>query len=147
VHRDPPTMGGNYPLRMTCGHTRWGIHAQWRDDALMLRLQRGRPVLYINPADAAARGITDAAMVEVFNDVGRYRVQALVTPAMQPGQVHTYHAWETFMFPDGKSHAGLFASQLKPLGMVSNYGHIVYAPMYYQPNNVDKGTCVNVRPV
>jgi DMSO reductase family type II enzyme molybdopterin subunit len=145
VHRDPPKMGGNYPLRMTCGHTRWGIHSQWRDNALMLRLQRGQPILYINPADAGARGITDGAMVEVFNDVGRYRVQALVTPAMQPGQVHTYHAWETFMFPDGQSHAGVFASQLKPLGMVGNYGHLFYAPMYYQPNNVDKGTCVDVR--
>jgi complex iron-sulfur molybdoenzyme family reductase subunit alpha len=114
---------------------------------MMLRLQRGQPILYVSPADAATRGINDGDIVEVFNDVGRCRVQALVTPAMQPGQVHTYHAWETFMFAGGKSHSSLFASPIKPLGMVGNYGHLIYQPLYYQPNNVDKGTCVDVRRV
>jgi len=147
VHRDPPKMGGDYPLRVTCGHTRWGIHSQWRDNALMLRLQRGAPIIYINPADAKARDIRDGDVVEVFNDVGHCRLHALVTPAMQPGQMHVYHAWERYMFEDGMSHAGIFASQLKPLGFVGDYGHLYFFPMYYQPNNVDKGTCADVRRV
>jgi len=145
VHREPPKMGGDHPLHITSGHTRWGIHSQWRDNPIMLRLQRGQPIIYISPEDAKTRGIDDGDMVEVFNDVGRYRVQALVTPAMQPGQVHTYHGWETYMFKDGHSHASIFASQVKPLGFVGNYGHLFYVPLYYQPNNVDKGTRVDVR--
>jgi anaerobic selenocysteine-containing dehydrogenase len=147
VHRDAPKMGGDHPLRITCGHTRWGIHSMWRDSLSMLQLQRGQPIIYMNPVDAEQRGIQDSDTVEVFNDVGRFRVQALVTPAMQPGQIHTYHAWETFMFKDGLSHAGIFASQLKPLAMVGNYGHLFYMPAYYQPNNVDKATTVDVRKV
>jgi complex iron-sulfur molybdoenzyme family reductase subunit alpha len=94
VHRDPIEQGGDHPLRLTFGHARWSIHSMWRDNPLMLRLQRGEPIMYINAKDAAARGVGDNDMVEVFNDVGDFRVRALVTPAMQPGQVHLYHAWE-----------------------------------------------------
>ena len=145
VHRDPPKAGGDHPLRITSGHTRWGIHSQWRDNPLMLRLQRGEPLLYMSPTDAEPRGIKDADYVEVFNDVGRFCVKVMVTPAMQPTQVHIYHGWEQFMFKGHTSKASVFASQLKPLGFVGNYGHLHYEPTYYQPNNVDKGTYVNVR--
>jgi DMSO reductase family type II enzyme molybdopterin subunit len=40
VHKEPPKAGGDYPLRLSGGHTRWSIHATWRDSPLMLRLQR-----------------------------------------------------------------------------------------------------------
>ena len=33
VHKEPPMAGGDYPLRLTGGHTRWSIHATWRDVA------------------------------------------------------------------------------------------------------------------
>ena len=59
VHKEPPRAGGDYPLRMTGGHTRWSIHATWRDSALMLRLQRGEPALWVSSLDASARGIRD----------------------------------------------------------------------------------------
>jgi complex iron-sulfur molybdoenzyme family reductase subunit alpha len=145
VHRDPIEQGGDHPLRLTFGHARWSIHSMWRDNPLMLRLQRGEPIMYINAKDAAARGVGDNDMVEVFNDVGDFRVRALVTPAMQPGQVHLYHAWEKFQYQGGKSHSAVCASQLNPLLMVGNYGHIRYTPSGYQPNNNDKGTTVEVR--
>jgi DMSO reductase family type II enzyme molybdopterin subunit len=145
VHREPPRMGGDYPLRMTCGHTRWGIHSWMRDNPLMLRLQRGEPIIYMNSLDAGARGIRDNDLVEMFNDISSAQVRVMVTPTMQPGQVHIYHAWEQFQFKDGKSHSGVYATQLKPLNMVGNYGHLYYTTGYYQPNNVDKGTTIEVR--
>ncbi len=145
IYHEPPKMGGDHPLRITSGHARWSIHSQWRDNPILLRLQRGQPIVYMSPVDAEPRGIKDGDMVEVFNDVGSYRVMVMVTPTMQPGQMHTYHGWEPFMFDKHHSKAGIFASQLKPLAFVGNYGHLRYQPMYYQPNNVDKGTTVDVR--
>jgi DMSO reductase family type II enzyme molybdopterin subunit len=145
VYREPPRMGGDYPLLMTCGHTRWGIHSWMRDNSLMLRLQRGEPLIYMNPRDADARDIRDNELVEMFNDVSSAKVRVMVTPTMQHGQVHIYHAWETFQFADGKSHSGVYATQLKPLNMVGNYGQMFYAPGYYQPNNIDKGNTIEVR--
>ncbi|AMN47556.1 putative steroid C25 dehydrogenase (S25dA4) [Steroidobacter denitrificans] len=147
VHRDPPKMGGDYPLCLTGGHTRWGIHSLWRDNELMLRLQRGEPLIYMNPADARERGVQDHDEVEVFNDVGRFRCRVMVTPTMQPGQIHSYHAWEPFQFKNHSSMDTVLASQLKPLLFVGNYGHLRYLPLYYQPNNVDRGTRIDVRKV
>jgi nitrate reductase alpha subunit len=145
VYRDPPKQGGNYPLRLTSGHARWSVHALWRDNPLILHLQRGEPIVYMNPEDAAARDIRDHDTVQVVNDVGEFLTKVLLTPTMQPGQVHVYHAWETFQYKDGRSHAAVCASQLNPLLMVGNYGHVHYHPGGYQPNNNDKGTTVEVR--
>ena len=39
----------------------------------------GREPIYLNPDDAAARGIVDGAVVEVFNDRGRCLAGAVVT--------------------------------------------------------------------
>ncbi len=63
THKEPPLVGGNYPLVLSGGHTRWSIHAGWRDDPLMLREQRDEPVMYMNIADAKTRGISDADIV------------------------------------------------------------------------------------
>jgi nitrate reductase alpha subunit len=27
VHKEPPKAGGDFPIRLTGGHTRWSIHA------------------------------------------------------------------------------------------------------------------------
>jgi anaerobic selenocysteine-containing dehydrogenase len=51
VHKDPPYARSSFPLRINGGHTRWSIHAIWRDHDLMLRLQRGEPACFLNPSD------------------------------------------------------------------------------------------------
>jgi biotin/methionine sulfoxide reductase len=45
----------------------------------------GREPIYLNPADAAARGIASGDIVEVFNDRGRSLAGAIVTPDIMPG--------------------------------------------------------------
>lgn len=47
----------------------------------------GREPLYINPFDAAARGISAGDVVEVYNDRGRCLAGAIVTDDMMPGVV------------------------------------------------------------
>ena len=86
VHKDHPEAKSRFPLRINGGHTRWSIHAIWRDHDLMLRLQRGEPVCFLSPVDCAPRGVSDGDDVRVYNDVGAFEAMAKVTPRVQPGR-------------------------------------------------------------
>lgn len=144
VHKDPPMAGGNYPLRITGGHTRWSIHSIWRDDPTMLRLQRGMPILYMNPQEAKARRILDHDAVRVYNDVNSFRIHAKLSPTILPGQVVVYHAWEPFQYESRRSHQVVMPSPLKPLSLVGGYGHLGYRFVDQQPNQIDRDTVVEV---
>jgi DMSO reductase family type II enzyme molybdopterin subunit len=144
VHKDPPKAGGNYPLTLSGGHTRWSIHAAWRDDARMLRLQRGRPVMYMSVADAQERGIGDGELVEVRNDIDRFRIHAKVSRAVRPGQLIIYHAWENYQFPDGKGFQNLIPSPLNPVELAGGEGHLRPIQICLQPSQNDRDTRVEV---
>lgn len=45
------------------------------------------PVLEMNPADAAARGLTDGASVRIWNDLGEVFLPLRITAAVRPGVV------------------------------------------------------------
>ena len=51
-----PGVGGRYPILLTGGHTRWSIHAIWRTEPTLLRLQRGEPSMWMSVEDARVRG-------------------------------------------------------------------------------------------
>jgi nitrate reductase alpha subunit len=74
-HKEPIKAGGDYPIQLLGGHSRWSINSVWADDALLLQLQRGEPLLWLSPQDAQARGIRDGDRVEAFNDVGSFQAQ------------------------------------------------------------------------
>jgi nitrate reductase alpha subunit len=144
VHKDPPKSGGNYPLVLTGGHTRWSIHAAWRDDARMLRLQRGRPVMYMSVDDAGARGVQDGELVEVRNDIDRFRIHVKVSPSVRPGQVIVYHAWENYQFAGGKGFQNLIPSPINPVELAGGEGHLRPINICLQPSQNDRDTRVDV---
>jgi DMSO reductase family type II enzyme molybdopterin subunit len=147
VHKDDPPIGGNYPLRMTGGHTRWSIHAAWRDHDKLLQLQRGGPVVLMNPDDATERGIEDGDWVRVYNDVGQMEIQVKLTPPVKPGQVVVYHAWEPFQFKSVNSYQGLLPSPLNPINLAGGYFHLQPMVMMGTPECTDRGTRVEVEKV
>jgi len=147
VHKDPPTAGGDYPLMLTGGHTRWSIHGAWRDDARMLRLQRGVPVVYMSVADARARGIGDGQWVKVHNDIDSFRIQAKISPAVRPGQLILYHAWENYQFEGGKGFQNLIPSPINPVELAGGEGHLRPIQICLQPSQNDRDTRVDVVPV
>jgi DMSO reductase family type II enzyme molybdopterin subunit len=144
VHKDPPAAGGNHPFTMTSGHTRWSIHAVWRDHSLMLRLERGEPVVLLNGADARRLGIADHDRVRVWNDLGSFEARAKPMGAIRPGQVHMLHAWEPYQFRSGTSPQTLVPSPLKVTQLVGDYGHLHWDYAHYEPNQVDRDTRVDV---
>ncbi len=144
TYKEPPKAGGDYPLTMTGGHTRWSIHAVWRDHSLMLQLQRGEPVVLINSRDARERGIGDHDWIRVFNDLGEFRARAKPTGAIRPGQVHIFHAWEPYQFRGHRSHQYLCPSPIKVTQLVGDYGQLHYSYGHYDPNQVDRDTRVDI---
>jgi nitrate reductase alpha subunit len=144
-HKAPPTAGGNYPLLLSGGHTRWSIHASWRDDALMLQQQRGEPVMYMASLDAEARGIRDGEIVGVFNDLDEFQVMAKLSPAIRPGTLVIYHAWENYQFRDGVGYQSLIPSPLNPVELSGGQYHLRPMSPCLQPSHTDRDTRVEVR--
>ncbi len=142
-HRDPLELEG-YPLRMIMGHARHGIHSMWRDDPLMLSLQRGEPDVYVSPVDAGERGVADGDLIKVFNSLGDFIAQAHVSSGMQPGMIFMYHGWDPMMFRGKKNFNQVTATAglIKPTHMVGNYGHLSFNPIAWVPNETQKDfTC------
>lgn len=145
THKECPKAGGNYLLQMTGGHARWSIHSDWVDDALILGLQRGEPVLFMNLGDADSRSISDGDVIEVFNDVASFRVRAVVSAGVRPGQVIIYHAWENYQFEGWGHFKSVMATPLNPIELVGDYGHIRPDPLICMPGQSDRDTRVEVR--
>ena len=147
VHKDPPAAGGDHPFTMTGGHARWSIHSMWRDQSLMLQLQRGEPVIYLNPSDARERGISEHDLVRVWNDLGEFLVRAKIAPTIRPSQIHILHAWEPYQFRDGGCHQYVSPSPFKVTQLVGDYGQLRWGYQHYEPNQNDRDTKVDVERV
>ena len=147
VHKDNPAIGGDYPLQMTGGHTRWSIHASWRDTPLLMRLQRGRPAAFVSVRDAAERGIKDGDLVRVHNDLGSFEIEAKVSAAMRPGQVAVYHAWEPHQFRRRRSHQSVIATPLNPIQFAGGYYHLQPLMIMGEPGMNDRGTRIEIEPL
>ena len=134
-HRDPIAVPG-YKMRLTMGHARHGVHSMYRDDPLLVSLQRGEPDVFVNNEDAAERGVADGDLVKVFNSYGSFVAQARVTGGAQPGTLFMYHGWDPMMFRGRENFSSAIPTggMLKRTSLVGNYGHISYKPPVYVPN-------------
>lgn len=81
-------------------HGRWRVHAQCDDITWTREIQTCKvkgpdgykyEPLWINPADAAARGIRSGDVVKVHNERGAVLGGAYVTERMMPGVVYIDH--------------------------------------------------------
>jgi DMSO reductase family type II enzyme molybdopterin subunit len=144
THKDPPTAGGSYPLILNGGHTRWSIHSAWRDDKLMLQLQRGEPAMWMSAVDAEARGIADGERVKVFNDLDAFEIIVKVGPVVRPGEVIIYHAWDNFHFKGHKGFQNLIPTPLNPVELAGGQFHLRPMSICLQPSHTDRDTRVEV---
>jgi biotin/methionine sulfoxide reductase len=78
----------NHPLHLVSSQPRYKLHSQMDGGPISaLGKVNGREAVAINPADASARGITDGAVVRVFNGRGACFGGAVITDAVRPGVV------------------------------------------------------------
>ena len=89
-----------YPLLIVSNHPRWSVHSQ-HDDITWLREIKTCKVrgpdgyqyhtAWINPKDAAERGIEDGDVVKIYNERGAFLAGAYVTERIMPGVVSVDH--------------------------------------------------------
>lgn len=138
AHKEPQE-NPDYPLYWNTPHGRWSIHSTWRDNRYMLRLQRGVPIVYIHPDDAAKRNITDNDWVKVFNQEGSAVVRAKILPGEKAGRLTMYHGWERFLGFQQGGWQSLTYIKIKPTQLIGGYGHLNFKLNYWGPtgNNRD----------
>jgi biotin/methionine sulfoxide reductase len=77
-----------YPLHLLSNQPQARLHSQLDCSTVSQQAKvTGREALWINPQDAALRGITDGAVVRVYNDRGACLAGAVITEAIRPGVV------------------------------------------------------------
>lgn len=78
-------LASKYPLQLTGFHYKARVHSTYGNvDVLKASC---RQEMWINPTDAAQRGIKNGDMISIFNDRGEVQIAAKVTPRMMPGVV------------------------------------------------------------
>jgi anaerobic dimethyl sulfoxide reductase subunit A len=83
-----------YPLQIISAHYKQRTHSTYGNVPWMK--EAAPQEVWLNPVDAQARGIENGDMVYVFNERGRTRVPARVTPRIMPGVAHLSEgAWYT----------------------------------------------------
>jgi anaerobic selenocysteine-containing dehydrogenase len=87
-----PELAAVYPLAMISPPARHFLNSSFVN-VMSLRAIEGEPLVEMHPADAAARGIADGAMVEVFNQRGRYLCRAEHSARARPGVVNGLGVW------------------------------------------------------
>ncbi|MFQ5666128.1 MAG: molybdopterin-dependent oxidoreductase [Candidatus Binatia bacterium] len=144
VHKDNPRHGGDFPLRLTSGHPRWSIHSMNHTSRVILGTHRGYPVMYMNPDDMAARGVTNNDEVRVFNDLADMRIRVRWSPGTRPGQVVIYNGYEPFQFEGWKGPENIEPGMVKWLHFAGGYGHLQYRGLHWQPIPIDRAVHVEV---
>lgn len=134
-----PPLGEKYPLHWNTPHGRWSIHSTWRDNRYMLRLQRGLPIVYIHPKDAADRGIYDNDWVRIYNDIGEAVCRVQVLPGEKQGRLTLYHGWERYLGFLKGGWQSLTYIKINPTQLIGKYGHVKFKLNYWGPtgNNRD----------
>jgi anaerobic dimethyl sulfoxide reductase subunit A len=93
-----------FPLRLVTPHARFRIHSQNHNIPWFRALQDHR--LWMNPADAGPRGITDDQEVLVQSDRGKMRIPVTVTEDIMPGVVSAYQGVWPVLDGSGTETAG-----------------------------------------
>lgn len=142
--KEPPMIGGGYPLVMTGGKTRQSIHSTWRDSPLMMRLDRPEPYMLVSLVDAGKRGIQDGDKVRAYNDVGSFNTRVKVSPSLRPGQTLMYHAWEHYQF-DGKGDMNSVSpTPLNPVELAGGHPHLRAGVLQGQSSVFDRDTRIEI---
>ncbi|WP_327191423.1 nitrate reductase subunit alpha [Streptomyces xinghaiensis] len=142
-------------VRYLTPHSKWSIHSEYQDNAYMLALSRGGPVIWMSSADAERIGVRDNEWVEAYNRNGVVAARAVVSHRMPDGTVYMYHAQDrTVNVPKtevsgkrGGTHNALTRLLLKPSHLIGGYAQFTYAFNYYGPtgNQRDEVTVIRRR--
>jgi molybdopterin guanine dinucleotide-containing S/N-oxide reductase-like protein len=117
-----------YPLLIMSNHGRWRVHAQgddiqWTREAPTAKVKGWDGYLYepiwINPEDAAKRGIRNGDIIKVFNERGTVLTGAIVWERVRPGVVYVDHGARVDPIVPGRVDRGGAINLISPYNTVS----------------------------
>ena len=156
----------DYPLLCMSNHPRWRMHAQgdditWTRELPTMKVKGADGYLYepiwLNPAEAATRGIAHGDIVKIFNERGTVLGGAYVTERVipqvaymdhgatvgpdhprqtGPGRCHQYHHAPQDHLQEGHRHGGLRLPRGSGEGDRRGDGHLAQG----LPGGLQRGT-------
>lgn len=90
------------------------VHSTHSNNAMMRELQDDSPKVYLNPGDAAEKGIAAGDMVEVFNDRGKLLAEAVLDPGIRSMMCIFEEGWWS-RYTHGTSYNTLLKMWINPI--------------------------------
>jgi anaerobic selenocysteine-containing dehydrogenase len=115
-----PTLAARYPLAMISPPARHFLNSSFVN-VTSLRSIEGEPLLEMHAVDAASRGLSDGAVVEVFNDRGVYRCKLAVNQRARPGVVNGLGVWWRKLGLSGTNVNELTSQALTDIGRAPTF--------------------------
>jgi anaerobic selenocysteine-containing dehydrogenase len=115
-----PELAARYPLQLISPPANTFLNSSFSHLESFLKSER-RPVVLINPEDAARREISDGDMVSVFNDRGRCHLIARVSDRVKPGVACALSTWWNKLSPDGRNVNQTVSQALTDIGAGATY--------------------------
>jgi anaerobic selenocysteine-containing dehydrogenase len=84
-----PNTYNKYPLSLISSHAFNKMNSQFSDMSIL----KEEPFVWINPRDAAKRGINENDKVRIYNERGSLILKAILTKKVTPGIVHIFFGW------------------------------------------------------
>ena len=97
---DENPLHEKYPLVFIQDHTRFRTHTQWFETPILRELDP-EPYIRLNPDDAAARGLAEGDLAEMYNDRGHVVAKLRLDPAVRPGVATMPKGWQREQFLEG----------------------------------------------
>jgi anaerobic selenocysteine-containing dehydrogenase len=113
--RSAPALAKQYPLMMISPPARNFMNSTFVNVASLAKSEK-HPKVEIHPADASARGITQGAMVRMFNGRGSILLIANISDRIRQGVVVGWGIWWHKLSPEFKSINTLTGQQLTDMG-------------------------------
>ncbi|WP_062285328.1 molybdopterin-dependent oxidoreductase [Neomoorella mulderi] len=147
VHKPPfveseyalnPGTKGKYQFAFITRNSLYRIHSNHSNNIWMNELQDNRPKVFLNPEDAAEKGIKEGDLVEVYNDRGKVRGYAVLDPGQGRKIIVFEQGWWS-RYLKGDSYNSLTYPFIKPT-------HEVYfVPGIWAPNTAWNEALCDVR--
>ncbi|MBI4588901.1 MAG: molybdopterin oxidoreductase family protein [Candidatus Rokubacteria bacterium] len=104
-----------FPLQLIVPPNRFFLNSSFSQSELLRKRQKA-PVVFLNPEDAAARGIVGGEPVKVWNDRGAAQFVATLTDDTRPGVAVVEGIWWRKFQPGGRGVNVLTSDRVADLG-------------------------------
>ncbi len=133
-----PKARDTYKLRYITKNSLYRVHSTHSNNSILLELQDNKAKVFLNAGDAAARGIKDGDLVQIYNDRGKTRAYAILDPGCSAGTaIFEEGWWSRYLAEEG--YNSLTFPWIKPLH------EIYFVPGMWSPTTVWNECLVDVR--